>query len=112
MPGFDAQAEELRLSLRLMSEVKVVRRTLRRAAREPAVPAVPNRAVSLLAIGASTGGPPVVMEILRTLAGSLTVPVLIVQHMAPGFNAGFASWLARGSGVPVSIALDQETARP
>ncbi len=110
--SFESQAEELRLNLRLMSEVQVVRRRPRRTAPTFHARERSHPAISLIAIGASTGGPPAVMEILRASAGCLKVPVLIVQHMAPGFSTGFASWLSRASGVPVSIAVDRETARP
>jgi two-component system chemotaxis response regulator CheB len=47
----------------------------------------------LLLLGASTGGPPLLCELLRRLPPDLTVPVAMVQHMAPGFVAGFAQWL-------------------
>lgn len=38
-----------------------------------------------LVIGASTGGPPVVEQILRALPADFPAPVAICQHMSPGF---------------------------
>lgn len=44
-------------------------------------------------IGASTGGPPVVEQILRALPATFPAPVAICQHMSPGFVAGWAERL-------------------
>lgn len=110
--AFDAVARELYLSLRLMSEVKVVRRLPPRPPRDAGARVPAARRVRVVALGASTGGPPVILEILRGLGGDVAAPVLIVQHMARGFIGGFASWLGRGSGLPVEIAVDAAPAKP
>ncbi|MEP9355923.1 chemotaxis-specific protein-glutamate methyltransferase CheB [Xanthobacter sp. KR7-65] len=102
-PDFDRVAAELRLSLRLMSEVRVVRRTPPRQNRATVARRAAGR-VRVVAIGASTGGPPVILEILRGLDPRIEAPILVVQHIAPGFTAGFASWLARSCGLPVEVA--------
>lgn len=60
--------------------------------------------IELVAIGASTGGPPVLCEILSGLRPRFPAPVLIVQHIAAGFLAGMVGWLASTSGFPVEIA--------
>ena len=49
----------------------------------------------LLAIGASTGGPKAVMRLMKELPREIGAQVLIVQHIAGGFAAGFAEWLDR-----------------
>ncbi|MBF7096345.1 protein-glutamate methylesterase/protein-glutamine glutaminase [Alkalibacter mobilis] len=49
--------------------------------------------VEAIAIGASTGGPKVLFDIIRKLPGNLNMPVLIVQHMPKGFTASFAERL-------------------
>jgi two-component system chemotaxis response regulator CheB len=54
----------------------------------------------------------VLQQILSGLPDSLPVPVLIVQHMSPGFLGGFAEWLSASSGIPVHIASDGEVATP
>lgn len=59
----------------------------------------------VLAIGASTGGPGAIAEVLRGLRG-LEIPVLVVQHIGPQSVHGLAEWLARSSGWPVSVATD------
>jgi two-component system chemotaxis response regulator CheB len=58
-----------------------------------------------VAIGASTGGPQVVAEIL---ASPLPAPVLLVQHIARGFIEGFAEWL--GTRTPMPVALGERGA--
>jgi two-component system chemotaxis response regulator CheB len=47
----------------------------------------------IIAIGASTGGPKALEDILTALPGDLPVPVVVVQHMPPGFTAPFAKRL-------------------
>jgi len=86
-------AAKLVQTLKTMSEVRVVRRFPQR--KEPggvpamfsgaAGPAVARKRVDLVAVGASTGGPPVLKDILSGLGRDFPVPILIVQHMAPGF---------------------------
>jgi len=66
----------------------------------------------MIAIGASTGGPPVLQTILAGLPKDLSVPVTIVQHITHGFTAGFASWLAETTGFPVRIPDHGEFCMP
>jgi two-component system chemotaxis response regulator CheB len=110
-PGHDRSARELIEVIKLMAEVKVVRRWPRAAATSPAASAptpwtIRRRHVKAIAVGASTGGPLVLQSILAALPLTLPVPVLIVQHMAPGFVESFAEWLGQSSGFPVHIAAD------
>ncbi len=56
----------------------------------------------LLAIGASTGGPPVLYDILRGIR-EFPCPVIIGQHIVSGFEAGLARWLA-STGHRVEVA--------
>src|SRR6185369_3058549 len=62
----------------------------------------------VVAIGASTGGPVVINTILTALPSDFPLPVLIVQHMSPGFIRGFAEWLSHSSGLPVHVAAHGE----
>lgn len=116
-PDHEASAGELVQTVKLMSEVKVIRRWPR-AGRQPelARPAQAHRAqveakVKVIAIGASTGGPPVLQTILAALPQDFPVPVLIVQHMAAGFTQGFVQWLAQTSSLPVHLATHDEPIR-
>lgn len=117
-PDHEATAGELVRTVKLMSEVKVIKRWPK-AWHQPelARPAQANRAqvetkVKVIAIGASTGGPPVLQTILAALPGDFPVPVLVVQHMATGFTQGFVQWLARTSSLPVHLASHDEQMRP
>src|SRR3972149_6112067 len=53
--------------------------------------------VRIVAIGASTGGPPALHTILAGLPRDFPVPLVIVQHMAAGFVGGLVEWLGEAS---------------
>ncbi|MFH1177183.1 MAG: chemotaxis-specific protein-glutamate methyltransferase CheB [Acidobacteriota bacterium] len=68
--------------------------------------------VRFVAIGASTGGPGAVRDLLAELPPGVPAAVLIVQHIAAGFDGGFADWLARDLARDVQLARDGELAIP
>ncbi|HHQ49459.1 MAG TPA: response regulator, partial [Acidobacteria bacterium] len=68
--------------------------------------------VQAVGIAASTGGPLALLELLRSLGRHVPVPILVVQHITPGFLEGMAAWLERSSGVPVMLASDGMRASP
>jgi two-component system chemotaxis response regulator CheB len=70
------------------------------------------RTAQAVGIGASTGGPPVLEAILGGLPADFPVPLLIVQHMAPGFIEGFAKWLDRKLPVAVRLASEGDRMTP
>ena len=119
-PEHEATARQLVQTLKLMSEVKVVRRWAR--LQEAIIPAAQLQAdakavqtsaeIKVIAIGASTGGPIVLRTILAALPDDFPLPVLIVQHIAAGFIQGFAEWLAESTGFPVHIAAHSEHLKP
>jgi two-component system chemotaxis response regulator CheB len=117
-PDHEATAGELIRTVKLMSEVKVIKRWPKgqRRAEVPrtaaANPVLVEARVKVIAIGASTGGPPVLQTILAALPRDLPTPVLIVQHMAAGFTQGFVQWLAQTSSLPVHLAAHDEPVRP
>ncbi|MDO8727334.1 MAG: chemotaxis-specific protein-glutamate methyltransferase CheB [Candidatus Methanoperedens sp.] len=116
-PDYEAEAVKLVQTVKLMSEVRVVRRW----ARYPQEAQVQARTkikldspaeIKIVAIGASTGGPPAIQKILSGLPKKFPVPVLIVQHIAEGFIQGFADWLGQTSSLPVHVALHGEYCLP
>lgn len=113
-PGQAESARRLVEMVTLMAEVKVVRRWPRRERAVPPspAPARPDRTIRVIAIGASTGGPQAVAAILAALPRDLGVPILIVQHIAPGFTAGLAEWLGQGVRLAVKLAGPGEPVRP
>lgn len=62
----------------------------------------------VVAIGASTGGPPALATILSQLPAGLPAAVVVVQHMAEGFVEGLARWLDGVCAIPVVVAVDGE----
>jgi two-component system chemotaxis response regulator CheB len=100
-------------TVRLMAEVRVVRRWERASRAAAAAPCPVSAApqVRVVAIGASAGGPPVVAEILAALPASFACPVLLVQHIAEGFANGLAVWLDRATGLTVRLAEHGEPLR-
>jgi two-component system chemotaxis response regulator CheB len=61
-----------------------------------------------VAIASSTGGPAAVHRLLSELPGDFPAPILVVQHIARGFLAGFAAWLNDASALHVAVARDGE----
>jgi two-component system chemotaxis response regulator CheB len=66
----------------------------------------------IVAVGTSTGGPKALQEILPLFPRDLSVPILIVQHMPPGFTAPFAQRLNGSCSVTVREATHGECVRP
>jgi len=64
---------------------------------------------SVLAIGASTGGPGAIVQVLRALPRGLPVPVLFVLHIDEPFGAAFAEWLDSQTPHRVRYARDRES---
>jgi two-component system, chemotaxis family, protein-glutamate methylesterase/glutaminase len=116
-PSYPALAQKLISMIKAMAEVRVVRRwpkdfAARRATEAAASKTVLQQAaeIRLIAIGASTGGPPVLRTILAALPKPFPVPILIVQHISAGFVQGLADWLTSTTGMEVRIARHSELA--
>jgi two-component system chemotaxis response regulator CheB len=116
---FERMAAELRLTAKLMSEVKVVKRWARTGNTPTALPVSPAAEVrpsleklTCVGIGASTGGPPVLRTILAGLPKDFPVPILIVQHIAHGFLPGLVNWLVQTTGLRIHIASPGITPLP
>ena len=113
-PDFMITHKELIRTVKLMSEIKVIRRFSRQQkvllkTNQDTLPSARiNSDIQLIAIGASTGGPLAIQKILSGLPKNLPVPVIIVQHISPGFVKGFVDWLSTTSCIPLHIASDGE----
>jgi two-component system, chemotaxis family, protein-glutamate methylesterase/glutaminase len=64
-----------------------------------------------VAIGASTGGPAAIRELLDEVPPEPPVSFLIVQHIAAGFEAAMAEWLNKELPLDVRLARDAESPR-
>ncbi len=101
----EKMSKELASKIRIVAGVHVFRHT------ESTIPdalpplSLPSDApVHIVAIGASTGGPQALHEILSRLPIRFPAPVVCVQHIGSGFLASMVAWLAEASSMPVSIA--------
>ncbi len=66
----------------------------------------------IIAMVSSTGGPNALFKILRALPSNFPIPILIVQHMSPGFIRGLAEWLNHKDRIRVRVAEDKDTLLP
>jgi two-component system chemotaxis response regulator CheB len=57
------------------------------------VPNEAGRRIRVVAIGASTGGPAALVEVLRRLPADFRLPILFVLHISETFGPAFADWL-------------------
>jgi two-component system chemotaxis response regulator CheB len=62
----------------------------------------------VLAIGSSTGGPQALFKVLGAIDKSVTLPILITQHMPPTFTTILAEHIATVSKRPCAEAVDRE----
>jgi two-component system, chemotaxis family, protein-glutamate methylesterase/glutaminase len=118
-PSYEEAAQRFVQTVKAMAEVKVVRRWSRQrrftSSHElkdgnvaDARQGPDSGEVHLVAIGSSTGGPAVLQTVLANLRKEFAPPVVIAQHIAPGFLEGLAKWLGQTTGRPVHIAGQRE----
>jgi len=115
----DSEITNLIQTVKLMSEVKVITRRLDRK-KTPnkssdnlkQINSVQEKKYEIVAIGASTGGPPVIQNILSKMTPNISVPILIVQHITPGFCDGLVEWLNKTTKFQIKLAEHNESAKP
>lgn len=113
-PSWQQLADSLPETVRTVSGARTVRRAKRPVRTEPiATPggALRERELQWVAIGASTGGPAAIRELLGEVPEDAPVGFLIVQHIASGFELGFADWLNKELPFDVRLATDGEVLR-
>jgi two-component system chemotaxis response regulator CheB len=87
-------------AVRMVARIRVITHLRARYAR-PAPPQAASptasgqngRGCRIIALGASTGGPGAIVEVLRGLAPRVRAPVLLVLHINEPFGAAIADWL-------------------
>jgi len=110
--GIEGEWERRYLDLlALVARVKVIthpraRLTSARGMPETVEPVVARngRRPTLVAIGASTGGPRAVVEVLKRIPADIAQPILLVMHIGEPFGASFADWLDGQTDHRVSFA--------
>jgi two-component system chemotaxis response regulator CheB len=100
-------------TVKLVSRIRVITHPRARLISRPVAGAArvapPSAApTQLVAIGASTGGPGALIEILRALPPGFAPPILLVQHISEPLGAAFAEWLGAQTGREVSFAASGE----
>ena len=68
--------------------------------------------LDIVAIGASTGGPPALQRIISAFRDAPPFAMVVSQHMPAGFTNAFAERLNRGSGFDVREAKDGDLVLP
>ncbi|MFM1650834.1 chemotaxis response regulator protein-glutamate methylesterase [Brevibacillus sp. B_LB10_24] len=66
----------------------------------------------IVALGTSTGGPKALQSVLTSLPASFPAPILIVQHMPPGFTKSLAQRLDALSAIRVVEAAEGDEILP
>lgn len=116
-------AHDLREKVEVVARLRAIRVLRPRSPSTPSVPAKESsderasvvadslaksieRPVCVIAIGASTGGPPAIQRLVAQLPGSMRAAVVVAQHMPARFTTAFAQRLDRLSRVRVVEAED------
>lgn len=79
--------------------------------RDTAVSTDLKNKIRLISIGASTGGPVAVTDVLKKLPKNFSLPILLVQHMPANFTEAFAERLNRLCNIEVRQAKDGDQLR-
>jgi two-component system chemotaxis response regulator CheB len=99
-------------TLKLVSRIRVITHLRARVTTRPFLPLISApalagaRARAVVALGASTGGPGALVDVLRPLPSEFTLPVLMVLHIGEPFGRSFAEWLQTQVGRPVAYAVE------
>jgi two-component system chemotaxis response regulator CheB len=81
------------------------------AARQAATP-IAGGTFTCVAIGTSTGGPVALSRVLTALPAGFPLPIVVVQHMPPGFTRPLAERLDAASSISVAEATDGMPLQP
>lgn len=106
--GLDEQAngrDEFLLKIRTIG--RLINANRRVPALKPKKPGKAEKSDNwLIAIGASTGGPSAVAQIISRLPKDIQASVVVIQHVDQKFAPGLAEWLGKQSALPVRLARE------
>ena len=113
-PDFERSVRHLALTIKLMAEVKVVKRwgSPKEVRLPRPAPVRSHRPIKIIAIGTSTGGPAILAQIFKELGVGCPVPILVTQHISRGFTQGLVSWLIDHTKLPISLPRMGQIAEP
>ncbi len=110
---FEAVREQLITSIRTLSGVNLILRPHKKTGhltnigpKTAMLHSYVLRSIQAIAIASSTGGPPVLAQILSGLPEDFSIPILIVQHNLPAFMPAMVEWLSTRTKIPVSIVQE------
>lgn len=122
--SFGAMRDELVSKIKLLSNIKVISHLRGKRSKAPIIttdeqgkPFEPRKVEPVsepyqdgmvVAIGASTGGPKAVMNLLSSIPENIPAPILLTQHIGQSFTEGFVDWLAKASSLDVREATEGE----
>lgn len=108
----DAWDRLFRSTVKLVSRIRVITHVRARLGgitpertAAPPITTEPSRCQVVL-IGASTGGPGAIRDVLRALPSPFPLPILLVMHIGEPFGASFAEWLDGQTGIRVAYAIE------
>ena len=115
----EAAADELVEKIKLLSGICVLRHPLANIENKMNDRRVSQTSVAkvagsnrVLGIAASTGGPPAIAEVLKSLPKDFSAPIAIVLHISDGFVEGLVNWLDSQVSLGVKVAEDGEDMKP
>lgn len=125
-PYYQNHVHDIIQAIKTVAEVKLVTRkkadvfyelqgkpkTLPAASKFPLHVLSPNTRIDMIGIGASLGGPQALEQIISGLSKDFSIPILIVQHISPGFSQGLVDWISKGTSLKVKLAEHKEIAMP
>jgi len=97
---------ELIYKIKLASGVKILSRKF--DSNQKIITSSSHKRFNVIGIGASTGGPKTVYEILQNLPASFPIPILVSQHITFGFLNSLVQWMNKHLQLKVKIATNEE----
>jgi two-component system chemotaxis response regulator CheB len=109
-------------AVRMVSRIKVIThprgrlgalgRPRGKSGEVPTMPAIDTANVALVALGASTGGPGALADVLTGVPVDFPLPIVVVLHIDAAFASAFANWLGTQTGRAVRAAVDGQVLAP
>ena len=115
----DEERNELIYRIKLLAKIQVVHHPLAKIEKhrkqllaQAEAQKHPHLHSKIVGIVASTGGPNALSALLKDIPSDFSAPILIVQHMSPGFVDGLVSWLAGEIKIKIKLATQGEIVQP
>lgn len=106
---FSSMSDELIKKIRVLSGVVVFsKKGVGPVPQKTESSSLKNSPIEIVVIGASTGGPPALNEILAEIPSNFSKPIVIVQHITVGFTGGLIDWLNDICSLKVQFANEGE----